>query len=200
MNTEVIRVESMYRLNEVCVFCKVKDEFGDFSNMSNEFPVRVNGHKISNTEALYQACRFPDHIDKQKEVVFQGSGMSAKMKSKKFKSDSRSDWEEHRVDIMWWCLKIKLAQHGHKLGRVLESTGDKPIVELSHKDRFWGAVLDEKKGVLIGQNVLGQLLMRLRTEYQNKKDNIRELAYVEPPEIEKFLLLGLPILPVGRKI
>ena len=121
--------------------------------------------------------------------------MSAKMKSKKFKSDSRSDWEEHRVDIMWWCLKVKLAQHGHKLGRVLESTGDKPIVELSHKDRFWGAVLDEKKGVLIGQNVLGQLLMRLREEYQNKKENIRELTYVEPPEIEKFLLLGSPILP-----
>ena len=200
MNTEVIQVESIYRLNEVCVFCKVKDEFGGFSNMSNEFPVRINGHKISNTEALYQACRFPYHIDKQNEVLFQKSGMSAKMKSKKFKSDSRSDWEEHRVDIMWWCLKVKLAQHGHKLGRILESTGDKPIVELSHKDRFWGAMWNDEKGVLVGQNVLGQLLMRLREEYRNKKDNIKELTYVEPPEIEKFLLLGAPILPVGRKI
>jgi hypothetical protein len=42
--------------------------------------------------------------------------------------------------------------------------------------------------------------MRLREEYRNKKDNIKELTYVEPPEIEKFLLLGSPILPVGRKI
>ena len=48
--------------------------------------------------------------------------------------------------------------------------------------------MDDKKGVFIGQNVLGQLLMKLREEYQNKKENIKELTYVEPPEIEKFLL------------
>jgi len=200
MSLEIVQVESIYRLNEVCVFCKVKEEFGGFSNMSNEFPVRVNGHLIANTEALYQSCRFPYHPEIQNEILFQKSPMTAKMKSKRFKLDSRPDWDNHRIEIMWWCLRVKLAQNGHKLGRILENTGDKPIVELSHKDHFWGAMLNKEKNMLIGMNVLGQLLMKLREEYKSKKDNIRELNYVQPPEIENFLLLGSPILSIGKKV
>ncbi len=188
-----------YQLNEICAFKKVDEEFGGFSNMSNDFKVRVNGILMKNTEALYQACRFPDGIDIQREIVKQGSGMTAKMKSKRFRSQTRSDWDEVRVDIMRWCIRVKLAQNFLGFGKLLESTGDKPIVEYSHKDTFWGAVLS-KEGVLKGQNVLGKLLMEVRDEYRlGTEESKQSLRYVEPPVIDNFRLVGDLILPVGRR-
>jgi hypothetical protein len=44
---------------ECVVFYKVNEEWGGLSNMSNDFPLRVNGVRISSSEALYQLCRFP---------------------------------------------------------------------------------------------------------------------------------------------
>lgn len=201
MNFEIVQVESNYCLNEVSVFCKVNEKFGGLSNMSNAFPVSVNGYDIANTEALYQACRFPDHPEIQNEIILLKSPMGAKMKSKRYRLNTRADWDAHRIEIMWWCLRVKLAQNGHRLGEILESTGDMPIVERSHKDRFWGAVIHkEDESMLSGMNVLGQLLMQLRAEYKSKKGNIDEFNYVQPLEIENFLLLGLPILAIGAEL
>ena len=201
MNFEIVQEESNYRLNEVSVFCKVSEKFGGLSNMSNAFPVSVNGYDIANTEALYQACRFPNHSEIQREIISLRSPMGAKMKSRRYNLNTRADWDAHRVEIMWWCLRVKLAQNGHRLGEILESTGDLPIVERSHKDRFWGAVLNkEDKSMLSGMNVLGQLLMQLRAEYNSKKENINELSCVQPLEIENFLLIGSPILAIGTEL
>lgn len=116
------------------------------------------------------------------------------------KLDSRPDWEDIKVEVMWWCLRVKLGQNVFAMGKLLESTEDRDIVEHSHIDTFWGTVM-AKDGRLCGQNVLGKLLMQLREEYRKGKDNFREtLSYVEPPEIEDFMLLGNPVLPVGRKL
>ncbi|RIZ65350.1 MAG: NADAR family protein [Methylococcales bacterium] len=203
MNFEIVQVESSYCLNEVSVFCKVKEKFGGLSNMSNAFPVSVNGYDIANTEALYQACRFPDHPEIQNEIILLKSPMRAKMKSrsKRYRLHTRADWDAHRIEIMWWCLRVKLAQNGHRLGEILESTGNMPIVERSPKDRFWGAVLNkEDESMLSGMNILGQLLMQLRAEYISKKENIDELSYVQPLEIENFLLISSPILAIGTEL
>jgi ribA/ribD-fused uncharacterized protein len=201
MMVESFQEISCYNPSDVCAFRKVDEQFGAFSNMSNAFKVRVNGMLIFNTEALYQACRYPHLIEVQKEILNQKSGLAAKMKSKPHrKTRSREDWDAIKVEVMWWCLRAKLGQNVFAMGKLLESTGDMEIVEHSHNDQFWGATLD-KDGVLRGQNVLGKLLMRLREEYQNGIDDFRvKLSYVEPPEIENFLLLGNPVLPVGRKL
>lgn len=201
MKTETLQVISVYRPQEGCVFRKVKEEFGGFSNMSNDFKIRVNGILIYNTEALYQACRYPHLVDVQKEILKQKSGMAAKMKSKPYRRlHSRDDWEEVKIDIMGWCLKVKLAQNVFGFGRLLDSTGDKPIVEHSHNDGFWGTTLDQD-GTLRGKNVLGKLLMELREEYRQGIDDFRnKLTCVEPLEIDDFLLCGEPILPIGRKV
>lgn len=82
MNEIDLLGEVEYKLNECCAFKKVKEEYGGFSNMSNDFKVRVNGLLIKNTEAIYQACRFPDDVAIQSEILAQASGMAAKMKSK----------------------------------------------------------------------------------------------------------------------
>lgn len=145
-----------YNAEESCVFNKVKEKWGQFSNMGNEMGVVVNGIRIRNTEALYQACRFPDYPEIQKEIIDSHSGMSAKMISKKYrKTHTRSDWEYVKYDIMRYCVELKLYQNWGHLKKIILETGDRPIVELSHKDQYWGVVLKSDK--LIGWNVLGNI-------------------------------------------
>jgi ribA/ribD-fused uncharacterized protein len=148
------------------VFYKVSDEYGGLSNVSNEFPLQVNGLRVGSSEALYQACRFPHRPDWQREILDAPHAMPAKMKAKKKgrrKKHLRPDWEQVQEAVMRWCLRVKLAQHLQRFGGLLRWSAPRPIVERSRSDRFWGAVL-EKDGVLRGQNHLGRLLMGLRDE------------------------------------
>lgn len=154
--------------------------------MAAGFPLRINGALILTSEALYQACRFPHMPDVQRLIIEQSSPMTAKMKSKAYRNDSRPDWDRVRVTIMRWCLQVKLAQNWRKFGSLLLETGDRHIVEQSCKDFYWGAKkIDEEK--LSGANVLGRLLMELREKLKTKGD---ELMIVDPPKIYKFFLFG----------
>lgn len=97
---------------------------------------------------------------------------------------------------MRWCLRVKLAQHYDEFGRLLLATKDYPIVEQSRRDDYWGAkVIGATDETLVGQNVLGRLLMELRE--QLKSDAEGSLKMVLPPNISNFLLLGEPIETVS---
>lgn len=172
------------------VFLKTNERFGGLSNMAPGFPLRVNGVRIRTSEALYQACRFPHLPDVQRKIIDEHSPMTAKMRSKPFRKDSRPDWDAVRVKIMRWCLRVKLAQNWREFGRLLLATGDRSIVEQSRKDDFWGAKVAED-GSLVGMNVLGRLLMELRE--QLKGDEAEGLHSVEPLAIPEFLLFQRPI-------
>ncbi|MBI9052337.1 MAG: NADAR family protein [Bacteroidales bacterium] len=176
-----------YKRIDCCCFSSTKKEFGELSNMSAGFVLEVNGLKILTSEALYQAMRFTSFPDIQMKIFQEKSPMSAKMISKKYLQKTRVDWEEVKVDIMRWCLKVKLAQNFIKFGTLLETTYPKEIVELSTKDKFWGARPIEKSNLLIGINALGRLLMELRYEYfsENKYGLLKAL----PLEIDNFKLL-----------
>jgi type I restriction enzyme S subunit len=172
------------------VFLKTNERFGGLSNMAPGFPLRVNGVRIRTAEALYQACRFPHLPDVQRKIIDEHSPMTAKMRSKPFRKDSRPDWDAVRVKIMRWCLRVKLAQNWGEFGRLLLATGDRPIVEQSRKDDFWGAKVADD-GSLVGMNVLGRLLMELRE--QLKGDEAESLRFIESLAISEFLLFGQPI-------
>lgn len=181
-----------YPRREVVVVYKTKEDFGGLSNMASGYPLQVNGIRILTTEALYQACRFPHLPEVQREIIGQHSPMTAKMKGRPYLQHSRSDWNEVRFKVMRWCLRVKLAQHYEEFGRLLLATRDSPIVEQSRKDDYWGAKLDEELGeTLVGQNVLGRLLMELREKL--KSDSQGALKTVLPLAIPDFLLLGRPI-------
>jgi ribA/ribD-fused uncharacterized protein len=180
----------LYRRDDVVAFRKTGEEFGGLSNMAPGFPILLHGHRIRTAEALYQACRFPHMPDVQRMILDEISPMTAKMRSKPFRDQSRPDWEAVRVPIMRWCLRVKLAANWSKFSRLLLETGDRPIVEDSRKDDFWGAKPDED--ALEGRNVLGRLLMELREQLRADPDS---LCVVKPLSISKFLLLGVPIGP-----
>lgn len=180
----------IYFRKEVIIFRVTSGEFGALSNMAPDFPVFVGGTRIATIEALYQACRYPDRPEIQAEIVDQPSPMTAKMKSKKYHKLTRPDWDQRRVNIMRWCLRVKLSQNWMKFGATLDKTGDAPIVEESRKDDFWGAKPNED-GTLSGMNVLGRLLMELRQEY--KASDNEKLRVVHQPDIPNFFFLGKPL-------
>ena len=187
-----------YVRGEAVVVYKTKEDFGGLSNMASGYPLQINGVRILTTEALYQACRFPHRPEVQREIIGQHSPMTAKMKSKPHRKDSRPDWDEVRYKVMRWCLRVKLAQNYAEFGRLLLATRDRPIVEQSRKDDYWGAKLaDEAGDTLIGQNVLGRLLMELREKLKDDTDGM--LKIVPPLGIPDFLLLGKPIETVSAR-
>lgn len=185
----------IYNESEVCFFRKTKEQFGGLSNMASGFPIQISSIKILSSEALYQSCRFPQMPDIQEKIILEKSPMSAKMVSKPYRNLSREDWDDVRIDIMYWCLRVKLAQNFLTFGRLLESTHDLPIIEDSTKDDFWGAIRDKNDSTkMIGVNALGRLLMKLRLEYNSEKRF--DLLYVEPLRIPNFLIFGqsVPII------
>jgi len=181
-----------YRAAECVLFRSTKGEFGGLSNMAPGYPLEVNGVKVRTAEALYQACRFPHMPEVQRQIIGERSPMTAKMKSKRQRHQTRRDWYEIRVDVMRWCLRVKLAQNWGRFSRLLLATGNRPIVEYSPRDAFWGAKpVEGDDEVLRGVNALGCLLMELRSELQtDQKDALR---HVEPLAIPDFQLLGRAI-------
>ena len=186
----------IYDRADSVVFLKTKESFGGLSNMAGGFPLLVNGIRILTSEALYQACRFPHRPDVQRLIIGENSPMTAKMKSKPYRHDSRPDWDMVRVKIMRWCLRVKLAQNWDAFSKLLLQTGERPIVEQSRKDDFWGAKPTDER-TLIGINVLGRLLMELREEVKSK--NKESLLLVEPTAIPNFFLDGNPISAVSAE-
>jgi type I restriction enzyme, S subunit len=176
------------RLNSV-VFLKTGEPFGGLSNMAGGYPLLVHGVRIFSSEALYQACRFPHLPEVQRSIIAQASPMTAKMKSKPYRNESRPDWDRVRVKVMRWCLRVKLCQNWSKFSALLLQTGNRPIVEESRKDTFWGAKSVDDQ-TLVGMNVLGRLLMELREVIRSTNAPI---VHVEPLDIPDFLLVDRQI-------
>ena len=134
--------------------------------MARDFPLKCEGHEYRTAEHLYQCLRFPDHPEVQAEIRGIASPMGAKMATRPHRAQkSRPDWESVCVDVMRFCLRLKLNTHRSTFGGLLLCTGDRPIVEESRRNRDdpWSA---RAKGsnVLEGENTLGVLLMELRDE------------------------------------
>ncbi len=183
-----------YNRLECITFRKTAEKFGGLSNMAGGYLLNVNGVKILTSEALYQACRFPHLPEVQRLIIAERSPMTAKMKSKPYRDNSRVDWDIVRTKVMRWCLQVKLVQNWEKFSELLLETGDLPIVEDSRKDDFWGAKPEDEE-ILTGANVLGRLLMQVRE--QIKTGEITSATIVKPLQIQNFLLYGQEISSVS---
>jgi ribA/ribD-fused uncharacterized protein len=183
-----------YKRQDSITFRKTAERFGGLSNMAGGYPLQVNDIRILTSEALYQACRFPHLPEVQRLIIAERSPMTAKMKSKPYRDNSRSDWDLVRTKIMRWCLQVKLIQNWDKFSQLLLETGNLPIVEDSRKDDFWGAKPEDEE-TLTGANVLGRLLMQLREKV--KSGEITSQSIVKPLSIPDFLLYGQEISPIS---
>lgn len=161
-----------YAATEAAVFCRVRERWGELSNMAPS-PIRVGHLVVHHAEGLYQALRFPNEPWLRHAILGEKNPIQAKALSRANIALTRPDWERVRVQAMRWVLRQKL-QHP-PFQRVLLETGDRPIVELSYKDQFWGA--KPEGHLLVGVNALGRLLMELRQEI--RAGAVRDIP---PPE------------------
>lgn len=178
-----------YIIKECVTFKKTHEKNGGLSNMAAGYPIYFNDIRIPTSEALYQACRFPNHPEIQKEIISQRSPMTAKDISRKYNYLTRNDWTEKRVAIMNWCLHLKLLYNWNKFGHLLMSTENKDIVEISSKDDFWGAF--ERGYFAEGCNILGRLLQCTRSDYMTNQGKVN--IVLGHPNVENFCLFGIPV-------
>ncbi len=79
----------------------------------------------------------------------------------------RSDWDQVKDGIMLKALRCKFGES--KLCSLLVNTGDKKLIEHTVNDSYWGDGGDGK-----GLNKLGQLLMQVRGELQQKQASVSQ--------------------------
>lgn len=144
-----------YRRSEVAAFCRVRDDWGQFSNFAR-CELTVDGRTWRSSEALYQALRFPGLPELQRRIFQAPDPFAVKQIAKEHYASSRDDWMAGaRLSAMAWTLGVKARQWAPFSRQLLASVGQ-PIVEVSRIDGFWGARPDAE--ILFGVNALGQLL------------------------------------------
>ena len=70
--------KKVYYIEECAAFRRTHEKYGGLSNMAGGYPIYIKDKYIRTSEALYQACRFPDHPQLQEEIIAQKSPMTAK--------------------------------------------------------------------------------------------------------------------------
>ena len=139
-------------------FCKVRDEWGLFSNFAS-CRVEAGGAIWRSSEALYQALRFPGAPDVQRRIQQARSAFDAKAIARANVGLQRRDWLGVNLDAMGWTLCCKRDASLGFAG-LLRRAACLEIVEISVRDSFWGA--KPSPNGFVGGNALGQLLGRVR--------------------------------------
>lgn len=186
----------VYRASDSAAFRKTRQAWGGFSNMANGYPIVVNGLRYLTSEALYQALKFPNCPQAQRDIRLETNPMQAKRTSRRYDRNCRPDWLRTRVKVMNWCLEAKLAANFTAFSELLMESHPLDIVENSSKDDFWGAFPQGDN--FVGQNVLGRLLKRLRQQLMDADDLDRFLV-LEPLDIPDFTLESQPVATVDYR-
>lgn len=139
----------------------IKEFRNKYHFLSNFFRVKIiiDGLEYKSTEHYFQSMKFAD--PKIREQIRNTPTPSvAKKIAKKFRK--REDWYEISLDVMERALRVKFDIP--ELRKKLLDTDDMYLQEGNRwDDTFWGVDLKTGKG----ENHLGRLLMKIRTEINN---------------------------------
>jgi N-glycosidase YbiA len=145
-------------LTDPIYFYSRTDAFHEFSNFA-PFGFVEDGVYWRTVEHYFQAQKFPgaENAVYREKIRTAKSPKEAKAMGQIRSVAIRPDWEEVKEDIMMEALRKKFA--AAELRKLLLSTGDRPLVEASPFDHYWGCGRSGK-----GRNRLGVLLMQTRDE------------------------------------
>ena len=138
-------------------FFSRKAEWAALSNFAPS-PFEAGGLRWPTVEHFFQASKFLE-AEWREHIRQSPSPQAAKTRGRSRAHPIHADWDTRRIDVMREGLMHKFALP--ELKALLLSTGTRPLIENSPYDNFWGC---GKLGK--GQNMLGQLLMALRTQLQ----------------------------------
>lgn len=150
-------------MSNVIKFYRMADEFGAFSNFSRH-EVKYKGKVWKTSEHAFQAQKFPDNPEIQKQIQKASTPSLAARIGRDRSNPLRKDWESAKDQVMYDVLRAKFTQH-QELYDLLLSTGYREIVEHTENDHYWADGGDGS-----GKNMLGILLMKLRQELRDQRD------------------------------
>lgn len=136
---------------------------GKWAKLGNYSPCLVffQGHAYQTLEHAYQAQKTLDPAI-QKLIRHAPSPAVAKKLAREVAL--RPDWDQVKQTVMWELLVDKFSQEPER--SILASTGIDQIVEVNWwHDNYWGDCKCDKRVECVspGQNVLGKMLMQLRS-------------------------------------
>ena len=140
---------------------------GDYRFLSNFYKAEItyDGIKYPTTENAYQAAKSLDTNERQ-TIANLDKPVDAKRAGKKV--TLRNGWDGIKDGIMLDVLKIKFTAHPD-LAKKLIDTEDSVLIEGNfwHDTHFGVCYCDKCMG--IGENKLGELLMKVRDELKSSK-------------------------------
>lgn len=141
-------------------FSKTSKKYGCFSNF---YPCNVtfDGLTFKNSEAAWQAQKTLSESQRRDFTTLNPS--EAKKKGRRV--TLRKDWEDVKYQLMVDVCKAKFSQNP-ELKRILLSTGDEELIEntTGWHDNIWGNCDCDRCKNIVGKNLLGKALMRVREE------------------------------------
>ena len=127
---------------------------------------------------MYQAAKFRASPDIQTRIAGASSARNAADMGRDTNNRPDADWNDRRIDAMRWVIRMKREANPELVDGLLQKSGDRPIVEHSRHDSFWGA--RPEGGKLVGQNILGRLWMELRQQIRDGDPRALASAWEDP--------------------
>jgi len=143
------------------VITKFRNEYKFLSNFYL-CDVIYNGTKYASSEHAYQAQKCIDEEDILKFTNIT-AGKAKELGNELLKT--RKDWtEQKKTDIMFNIVKAKFEQNPHLKEKLKETKKILLIEGNNWHDNFWGDCSCDKCKSKTGRNVLGKILMLIRTK------------------------------------
>ncbi|WP_280335699.1 NADAR family protein [Nocardia wallacei] len=144
----------------------VIDHFGGeyrlLSNFSSD-PVTYRGAWFRTAEHAFQATKSTDP-DWSQRIADAAIPEEAKRLGRSLQLPMRGDWERIKQQVMLDVVRAKFTP-GSDLAARLTGTGDRLLVEgNTWGDDYWGRIRRRGTQTLVGRNVLGRTLTRVRGE------------------------------------
>ena len=165
--------------------------------MSNWTPsnlkIYYDGELFTNSEQIfmYIKAKFFGDENKAGEIVRLGSNPAiAKKLGREVSGYDEEAWSASRFDAMYAAVKAKF-ESDRVLTKQLMETDTKTLVEASPVDIIWGVGIHEKDDAILdesnwkGQNLLGKVLMKVRTELQAKNGYMVSPQKLKEMEIKR---------------
>jgi ribA/ribD-fused uncharacterized protein len=165
------------------VFYSKNPQYREFSNF---YPanITIDGKLYPSVEHYFQAAKFPDTPDYAETIRVAKTPAQAKRLGKTRTVPVKAEWNTVRDDVMAKALKEKFGPAHPNLMKKLLETGNRPLVDGSPMDSYWGIGRNKK-----GKNRLGELLMKIRGELQ-------KAAGTELPAGDAMLTTAANVVPV----
>lgn len=158
----------MAQVSEIRFYRASEKPYGAFSNLYRR-PVEFEGEVFSTSEHAYQAGKARKSEVRKWLMEAPSPSLLAMAAHGLYYWDVAPGWSKFKFDRMRKVLAAKYSQHAD-LRTLLLSTGDATLIESATVDnevnRLWGEVNG------IGQNMLGKMLMELRTELRSPTERM----------------------------